>query len=105
MMQSDATRDAAAAPEPPAADPSAGAGGPPPARTRARPLWAWIAYVAVSVPGLIYGYEFGARLGGMLLGLVVAVNGALFCSIMASAVIEPLMRRTVTPASRKTAGP
>lgn len=44
--------------------------------------------VAVSIVVLgasVYGYRFGVRAGGTVLGVVMAVNAAVFCAILLSA--------------------
>lgn len=53
---------------------------------------AWLATLAAGVVGLLYGYAFGVRLSGTLLGVVLAVNGALLCSMVADALLERVAR-------------
>jgi hypothetical protein len=45
-----------------------------------------------ALPGVVYSYDFGAQIGGPLVGVVLALNGALFCSILAGALVERLAR-------------
>jgi hypothetical protein len=53
---------------------------------------AWLATLAAGVVGLWYGWAFGVRLSGTLLGVVLAVNGALLCSMVADALLERVAR-------------
>jgi hypothetical protein len=42
---------------------------------------------------MIYGYDFGKVIGGgPFVGVVLALNGALFCSVLAGALAEKLCR-------------
>ena len=45
-----------------------------------------------ALAGLVYSYDFGVQIGGPLVGVVLALNGALFCSIVAGALAERLRR-------------
>ena len=57
--------------------------------------------VAIAV-GAKYGYDFGLRISGTLLGAVLALNGALFCALIVGMIDERLGRRKATePAERK----
>ena len=49
-------------------------------------------YLVAIVIGLKYGYDFGNRISGMILGVVVALNAAVFCVIIISVVVERLER-------------
>lgn len=43
--------------------------------------------------GMVYGYDFGKVIGGgPFVGVVLALNGALFCSVLAGALAEKLCR-------------
>ena len=53
---------------------------------------AWVATLAAGVVGLLYGYAFGVRLSGTLLGVVLAVNGAALCTLVADALLERVAR-------------
>ena len=44
-------------------------------------------FVAV-LAALKYGYDFGNRLGGRWLGVVMAVNAAVFCALVVAAVAQ-----------------
>jgi hypothetical protein len=61
----------------------------------ATPLQRWLVrltYGLAAVIGAIYGYAFGSRIGGMFVGVVLALNAALFCSIVVGAAAERLCR-------------
>lgn len=60
---------------------------PPQASRRRRPL-VWAVTLIAGLIGLVAGFDFGNRLAGSLVGAVMALNGALFCSILAAAVAE-----------------
>jgi hypothetical protein len=47
--------------------------------------------VAAGLVGMLAGFDFGNRLSGMLIGALMALNGAIFCSILAAAVAERLL--------------
>jgi LytS/YehU family sensor histidine kinase len=42
------------------------------------------------VPGAAYSYGFGTLIGGPLVGVVLALNGAVFAALMAGALAERL---------------
>jgi hypothetical protein len=48
---------------------------------------AWAVFALAMVGGAALGFWFGARLGGFALGSLLALNGALFCSILAGAAV------------------
>lgn len=54
--------------------------------------------VVAIVIGLVYGYDFGHRIGGSwILGVVAALNTALFCSLFVDFVGDRLFRpKTMT---------
>ena len=57
------------------------------------PLQRWLVrlvYVLAAVLGMVYSYDFGKVIGGPLVGVVLALNGAVFCSIVAGALAEKL---------------
>jgi hypothetical protein len=61
-------------------------------RREASSRWpVWIPTIVAGMAGLVLGYDFGNRLGGMLIGAVLALNGALFCSILAASAAERLL--------------
>jgi hypothetical protein len=43
---------------------------------------------------MYFGFEFGQQISGTLIGVVLAVNGALFGSILAGATVERLLGLT-----------
>jgi thiamine transporter ThiT len=55
------------------------------------------AVLAISITlGAIHGFDFGHQVtGGLLFGLVTAAMGALFASIVASALLDRVLRRLV----------
>lgn len=59
-------------------------------------LWA-VQGTAATVAGL-WGYDFGAQLGGWLLGVVAAVNCAVFAALIANAGMHRLLG---TPGTRE----
>ena len=52
----------------------------------------WLVYGLSALLGMVYGYGFGKVLGGPIVGVVLALNGAVFCSIVAGALAETLCR-------------
>lgn len=57
------------------------------------PLQRWLVrlvYLLAAVAGMIYSYDFGKVIGGPIVGVVLALNGAVFCSIVAGALVERL---------------
>lgn len=64
---------------------------PEPAPATPAPRWLIRSiYGLAAMLGLLAGYDFGQVIGGPLMGAVVALNGALFCSIVAGALAERL---------------
>ena len=59
------------------------------------------AYGAAIVVGLKYGYDFGAQISGTILGIVLAINGALFCSIVVGIVVERVRQMLDTRATQR----
>jgi hypothetical protein len=51
-----------------------------------------LVYLLAAVGGMVYGYDFGKLIGGPVVGVVLALNGAVFCSIVAGALAERLCR-------------
>jgi hypothetical protein len=66
-------------------------------------LWVRAVCSLAGLVGVAYGYDFGHRVGGMLLGLVMALNAAVFFPIVLSGVIEPLLRLLQPRASDRNA--
>ena len=59
------------------------------------PMQRWLVrgvYLLAALVGLVGSYEFGRTIGGPLVGVVLALNGALFCSIVTGALAERLCR-------------
>ena len=59
------------------------------------PMQRWLvrlAYGLAAAAGMVYGYDFGKVIGGPFVGVVLALNGAVFCSIVAGALAERLCR-------------
>ncbi len=57
------------------------------------PIQRWLVrlvYTLAAVAGMVYSYDFGKVIGGPLVGVVLAFNGAIFCSIVAGALAEKL---------------
>jgi len=68
----------------------------------ATPLQRWLlrlVYVLAAVTGMVYSYDFGKVIGGPIMGVVLALNGAVFCSIVAGALAEKLCRWWPTSSS------
>jgi hypothetical protein len=59
-----------------------------------------LVYGLAAVLGMVYSYDFGKVIGGPLVGVVLALNGAVFCSIVAGALAERLCR--TQPAATRT---
>lgn len=57
-----------------------------------RQWWAWLVVALAGVVGLWFGYDFGRQVSGTGLGLLMAANGGVFASLMASAVVDWLLR-------------
>jgi hypothetical protein len=53
----------------------------------------WIASGAAGLAGAWFSYDFGVQLGGVLMGVVVAGNGAAMCALMTSALLDRLLVR------------
>lgn len=51
----------------------------------------WTLQLLAGAAGLKFGFDFGYRLDGAGIGILMALNSALFCSIMAGAVVERLL--------------
>ncbi len=60
-----------------------------------RPLQHWLVllvYLLAAMVGMFYCYDFGKLIGGPIVGMVLALNGAVFCSMMAGALVDTLGR-------------
>jgi hypothetical protein len=51
-----------------------------------------LAYGLAALVGMVYGYDFGKVIGGPFVGVVLALNSAVFCSIVIGALAEKLCR-------------
>ena len=61
--------------------------------TAVGPLQRWLVrlvYLLAAVAGMVYSYDFGRIIGGPVVGVVLGLNGAVFCSIVAGALAEKL---------------
>jgi hypothetical protein len=54
--------------------------------------WVWATQAVAAGVGLVLGYDFGVRISGTLLGVVLALNGALFCSMVVDVLADRLVR-------------
>ena len=61
--------------------------------TRARAWWSTALQALAAAAGLKYGFDFGMALGSVLLGVIVALNAAVFCYLMTAPVVGLLQRR------------
>ena len=62
-----------------------------------------LVYAVAALAGALACYDFGRLIGGPGVGVVLALNGAVFCSIVAGAAVETLCRWWPgTPPSRRT---
>ena len=59
-------------------------------KTSAQRIFIALAYTLAALAGTVACYGFGNRIGGPLVGVVLALNGAVFCSIVAGALAERL---------------
>lgn len=64
---------------------------PAPRRIQTRRWLARAVTAAAGLLGMYLGFDFGQQISGTLIGVVLAVNGALFGSILASAAAERLL--------------
>lgn len=63
-------------------------------QTRKPPRWLVRGGSGVAgLAGLVWGFEFGHRVAGMLLGVVTALNMAVICALLAGAALERLPMR------------
>jgi hypothetical protein len=73
-------------------DDAAGTDGPGAAsdaeRARGASMIEWVAGLVAAALGLWYGYDFGERLSGTVLGVITAVSTALFGFLLASSLAE-----------------
>ena len=60
-----------------------------------RRRWVRFTYALATVAGAAgakYGFDFGTRISGTLLGVVLALNGAVFCALMVGGLADRLLR-------------
>jgi hypothetical protein len=57
-----------------------------------RPILRWTIDGVAALVGAGFGFDFGARIGGIALGLLAAGCGAAFCVMMVGGVAERLTR-------------
>lgn len=55
---------------------------------RPRPWLVWTASLLASLVGLKYGYDFGERLSGTVLGVITGVNLAVFGGFVAGSAVK-----------------
>lgn len=56
------------------------------------PAWlVWAVGSLAALGGVKYGFEFGEQVAGFWLGLLMGLNGGVFCGLMASAAVHRLM--------------
>jgi hypothetical protein len=53
----------------------------------------WALAGAAGLAGAWYSFDFGAQLGGVLMGVVAAGNGAVISALLASAALDRLLPR------------
>jgi hypothetical protein len=51
-----------------------------------------VVYLVAIAAGLKFGYDFGEQISGRWLGFVLAINGAIFCSFVASMLAERIFK-------------
>ena len=51
-----------------------------------------LVYLAGAALGAVFSFGFGLQIGGPLMGVVTAVTGAMFCTILISGAIDQLLR-------------
>lgn len=70
-----------------------------PARFQIQPrhLWLTALYLAAAVIGWTVAYGFGARTGGMWMGVLAGANGAVFATLLVDAIAGRVMGRRRAP--------
>jgi hypothetical protein len=63
----------------------------PQQKNRWRQWLQWALQLLAGAAGFKFGFDFGYRLDGAGIGILMALNSALFCSIMAGAVVGRLL--------------
>ena len=64
---------------------------PPLDKSRWREYLQWALQLLAGAAGLKFGFDFGYQLDGAGIGILMALNSAVFCSIMAGAVAARLL--------------
>jgi hypothetical protein len=59
---------------------------------RRRPILRWTIEALAALLGAALGFDFGAQIGGIALGVLAAACGAAFCVMMVGGVAERLVR-------------
>jgi ABC-type transporter Mla maintaining outer membrane lipid asymmetry permease subunit MlaE len=59
-----------------------------------------VAYAAAVLIGLVYGFDVGERISGILMGVIMALNTAVFGVLCVSAVAGWLLQRVSRPGGR-----
>ena len=47
-----------------------------------------VAYLVAIIAGLKYGFDFGKHISGTALGIVLAINSAVFCSFVVGMAVD-----------------
>lgn len=53
-----------------------------------RPVGVWLIQAACALLGAWWGYDFGQQVSGLWLGLIAAVNGAVFAALLIGAGLQ-----------------
>ena len=64
----------------------------PAPRSIAQRALLWLVHLVAAAAGMYYSYGFGSTISGPVFGVVLALNGAVFCSIVVGALIDQLGR-------------
>jgi len=62
----------------------------PPERSRFRHYLRYTIAIAAVAIGLVLGFDFGNRISGPLIGVVAAINCAVFCALILDFITERL---------------
>jgi hypothetical protein len=57
-----------------------------------RPILRWTIEGIAALAGAVFGFDFGAQLGGIALGVLAAGCGAAFCVLMVGGVAQRFVR-------------
>lgn len=64
-------------------------------------LLVWTLMALTAAAGAWLSFDFGARIGGALMGLVAAFNGALMCLLLTGTVVDAVARVRRHTAARR----